>query len=250
MPRPTKAKSTVSAESAPVVETVPVPVVETVVETVPVPVPVVKAPRVKKEKAVAVVAPVVEVPAVVAPVVEVVEQPAETVEEGAPRRQRAVHSRETVLRDFAELVSNLESEITTARAAGGKAGAASTKTLRRVLSSVKDLQRATSQAIKTKPVSQRKNNHSGFLKPVQISGEIAKFTGFDASQLHSRVDVNNYICEYIKKNNLQNPEDRRQILPDEKLAKVIGYTPGTDKPLTYPVLQQFMTRHYPSSKTA
>lgn len=242
MPRPTKAKSTVSAESAPV----SAPVVA-VVETAPAPV-VVKAPRVKKEKAAAVVEPVVEVPAVV--VAPVVEQPAETAEEGAPRRQRAVHTRETVLRDFAELVSNLESEITTARAASGKAGAATTKTLRRVLSSVKDLQRATSQAIKTKPVSQRKNNHSGFLKPVQISGEIAKFTGFDASQLHSRVDVNNYICEYIKKNNLQNPEDRRQILPDEKLAKVIGYTPGTDKPLTYPVLQQFMTRHYPSAKSA
>ena len=244
MPRPTKAKSTVSAESAPVV-------VEPVAEVAPVPA-VVKAPRVKKEKATTpavVVAPVVDVPAVVEPVVEVVEQPSETADEGAPRRQRAVHSRETVLRDFAELVSNLESEITTARAAGGKTGAAATKTLRRVLSSIKDLQRATSQAIKTKPVSQRKNNHSGFLKPVQISGEIAKFTGFDASQLHSRVDVNNYICDYIKKNNLQNPNDRRQILPDDKLAKVIGYTHG-DKPLTYPVLQQYMTRHYPSAKSA
>jgi len=122
--------------------------------------------------------------------------------------------------------------------------------LRRVLANVKDLQRATAQAIKQKPVSARKNNHSGFLKPVQISSDIAKFTGFDVSQLHSRVDVNNYICEYIKKNNLQNPTDRRQIIPDEKLAKVIGYTHGTDKPLTYPVLQQYMTRHYPSSKLA
>lgn len=250
MPRPTKAKSTVSAESVPaapavVVESVPA----VVVESVPAPAAV-KAPRVKKEKTPAPVVVVPEVPAVVVP--EVVEEVAveQPTEDGAPRRQRAVHSRETVLRDFAELVSNLESEITTARATGGKTGAATTKILRRLLTSVKDLQRATSQAIKTKPVSARKNNHSGFLKPVQISGEIAKFTGFDATQLHSRVDVNNYICEYIKKNNLQNPEDRRQILPDEKLAKVIGYTQGTDKPLTYPVLQQYMTRHYPSAKSA
>ena len=234
MPRPTKAKST---EPAPVVPT-PAPVVPTPAPVVPTPATeVVKAPRVKKIA----VAPVVEVP--------VVEQAVETLDESAPRR-RAVHNRESVLRDFAELISNLESEITTSRAAGGKQCAATTKVLRRVMASVKDLQRAASQAIKTKPVSQRKNNHSGFLKPVQISGEIAKFTGFDVSQLHSRVDVNNYICDYIKKNNLQNPEDRRQILPDDKLAKVIGYTSGTDKPLTYPVLQQFMTRHYPSSKTA
>ena len=244
MPRPTKSKSTVSAESA------PVPAAVVVEPSVPV-TPVVKAPRVKKEKVVPapVEVPVVEVPAPVeVPVVEEeVVVPGEV--EDAPRRQRTVHTRETVLRDFAELVSNLESEITTARTAGGKTGAATTKTLRRVLLTVKDLQRSTSQAIKTKPVSQRKNNHSGFLKPVQISGEIAKFTGFDASQLHSRVDVNNYICEYIKKNNLQNPADRRQILPDDKLAKVIGYAQG-DKPLTYPVLQQYMTRHYPSAKSA
>jgi len=249
MPRPTKAKS---AESAPVAVATPAPVA--VATPAPVVAPtteVVKAPRVKKEKVAVAASAVVEVPVAASAVVEVpvVEQVAETAVEGAPRR-RAVHNRESVLRDFAELISNLESEITTSRAAGGKQCAATTKVLRRVMTSVKDLQRATFQAIKTKPVSQRKNNHSGFLKPVQISGEIAKFTGFDASQLHSRVDVNNYICDYIKKNNLQNPEDRRQILPDDKLAKVIGYTPGTDKPLTYPVLQQFMTRHYPSAKSA
>jgi len=259
MPRPSKSKTVVTevSEKPAVVSEKPV---EVPVAEKPAVVPVAEkaVEKVSKKRTKAAAEPaVVEVvaePAVAKPVEEVVAEPAvaEVVAdevEGAvegEQRKRAVHSRETVLRDFSALISLIEGEIALSRSSGGKTGA--TKTLRRVLASVKDLQRAAANVIKQKPVSLRKNNHSGFLKPVQISQEIAKFTGFDVTQLHSRVDVNNYICEYIKKNNLQNPTDRRQIVPDEKLAGVIGYKHGTDKPLTYPILQQYMTRHYPSSK--
>lgn len=255
MPRPSKSKTVVTevtdkpavVAEKPVDVPVPVPVPVAVVEK-----PVEKVSK-KRTKAVpeTVPEPVPEPAEAVAVVEPAVVEPSttEVVEEGTvdgEQRKRTVHSRDTVLRDFAALISLIDSEIALSRSSGGKSGA--TKTLRRVLSSVKDLQRAAANVIKQKPVSLRKNNHSGFLKPVQISQEIAKFTGFDVTQLHSRVDVNNYICEYIKKNNLQNPTDRRQIVPDEKLAGVIGYKHGTDKPLTYPILQQYMTRHYPRSK--
>ena len=237
MPRQTKAK-TVSETTSQAVS------VPAVVEVVAAPVEVAPAKSARKRAVKVEVSAPVEVAAPAPVVVEEVVA-SEEAADPAQRKQRAVHTRETVLRDFSELTSYLESEITASRSATGKAG--NTKALRRVLSSVKDLQRAVSHAIKQKPASARKNNNSGFLKPVQISPEISKFTGFDASQLHSRVDVNNYICAYIKKHNLQNPADRRQIVPDEKLASVIGYTHGTDKPLTYPGLQKYMTRHYPSA---
>jgi len=245
-PRQTKAKTVVTETTS---QAVPVPTPVATPQAVSAPADVVaKAPRKRAVKTEVVPEPVpVPVPTPVEVVPEVEPATETTTGEADPtaRKQRAVHTRDTVLRDFSELMSYLDSEITTSRGSSGKTG--NTKSLRRVLSNVKDLQRAVSHAIKQKPVSARKNNNSGFLKPVQISSEIAKFTGFDASQLHSRVDVNNYICAYIKKNNLQNPADRRQIVPDDKLASVIGYTHGTDKPLTYPGLQKYMTRHYPTS---
>ena len=245
MPRPSK-KTVTEATTAPVEKQAPVaPVVEQVAQ----PVVEKKAPR-KRSKAADTTAPPAEQPsateAVPTPATETPVADSVPAEEVKHTKQRAVHTRETVLRDFAECISYLTTEIDASRATSGKS--ANTKTLRTVLTKVKDLQRATGHAIKQKPTSQRKNNNSGFLKPVQISPEIAKFTGFDASQLHSRVDVNNFICEYIKSKNLQNPEDRRQIVPDEKLAKVIGYKHGVDSPLTYPTLQKFMKSHYPKTE--
>jgi upstream activation factor subunit UAF30 len=38
----------------------------------------------------------------------------------------------------------------------------------------------------------------------------------------SRVEVVSKVWEYIKKNNLQNPENRREILADAKLEPVFG----------------------------
>jgi chromatin remodeling complex protein RSC6 len=94
--------------------------------------------------------------------------------------------------------------------------------------------------------STRKNNtNSGFLKPVKISKEMAKFTGWEANELRSRVDVTKMICDYIKKNNLQNPSDRRQIMADTKLSKLLNYDSKKDtEPLTYYRIQSFMKPHF------
>ena len=54
---------------------------------------------------------------------------------------------------------------------------------------------------------------------LKLSAELSAVVG--AKEL-SRGDVTKKIWEYIKSNNLQNPENRRQIVPDEKLTKVFG----------------------------
>ena len=100
--------------------------------------------------------------------------------------------------------------------------------------------------MKQKKRSTRKNNNnSGFLKPVPISKEMAKFTGWSADEPRSRVDVTKYICNYIKENDLQNPEDRRQILADSKLRKLLKYDPeSATQPLTYFHIQSLMKNHF------
>ena len=79
---------------------------------------------------------------------------------------------------------------------------------------------------------------------------MSKFTGWDEDELHSRADVTKYICAYVKKNGLQNPDDGRQIMPDTKLQKLLGYDPRSDKTLTYFNLQTFLKRqnHFPQEK--
>ena len=55
--------------------------------------------------------------------------------------------------------------------------------------------------------------------PIQPSKELAGIIGTDES---TRGEVTKKVWEYIKKHDLQNPDNRRQIVPDEKLSKVFG----------------------------
>ena len=84
---------------------------------------------------------------------------------------------------------------------------------------------------------------SGFLKPVPISNAMASFTGWSPTELKSRVDVTKFLCSYIKDNNLQNPSDRRQIILDSKLTKLLDYKEGA--PLTYFDMQSHLKKHFP-----
>lgn len=56
-------------------------------------------------------------------------------------------------------------------------------------------------------------------KPLQPSPELAEVVG---SGMIARGEVVSKVWEYIKKNNLQNPENKREILADNVLKKVFG----------------------------
>ncbi|MGH7057355.1 MAG: SWIB/MDM2 domain-containing protein [Acetobacteraceae bacterium] len=62
-------------------------------------------------------------------------------------------------------------------------------------------------------------NQNALQKPLQPSKELAQVIG---PELRSRGDVVSKIWDYIKKNKLQNPENRREILADDKLRGVFG----------------------------
>jgi upstream activation factor subunit UAF30 len=56
-------------------------------------------------------------------------------------------------------------------------------------------------------------------KPLQPSKELAAVVG---SEPLSRPDVVSRIWIYIKSNNLQNPQNKREILADDKLEPIFG----------------------------
>ena len=189
---------------------------------------------------------------VAAPVVEeVVVDDEEVVEETTdvvtPKtRTRRVVSKESVQTEFDSLVESLDQEIDRQRTAGTKGGNVRfLRSLRKKMIRLKKDSHKVSNMKRRNP-NRAKNNSSGFMKPVKISKDMTKFTGWDSSELKSRVDVTRYICNYVKENNLQNPDDRRQIVPDKKLRNLLKLDKAAlkDEPLTYYSLQKKIQPHF------
>ena len=59
----------------------------------------------------------------------------------------------------------------------------------------------------------------GIHAPVQPSPELGEIVG---NEKLPRSQVISKVWDYIKSNNLQNPENKREILADDKLKKVFG----------------------------
>ncbi len=61
--------------------------------------------------------------------------------------------------------------------------------------------------------------NSKFMQPMNLSPELAAVIGKGP---FPRTQVTKKIWAYIKKHKLQDPKNMRNIVPDEKLAKVFG----------------------------
>ena len=61
---------------------------------------------------------------------------------------------------------------------------------------------------------------SGFSKPQLISEELCKFLGKSKGSMISRIEVTKHITNYIKKYNLQDPDERKIFKPDKKLKEL------------------------------
>jgi chromatin remodeling complex protein RSC6 len=113
-----------------------------------------------------------------------------------------------------------------------------------LLKEARKLKSIVVRATKKTKNSSKGNSSSGFMKPVNISSQMAKFTGWNVEEPHSRLDVTRFICQYIKENNLQDENDGRKIIPDKKLKKLLDYHPSKEEPLTYCYLQKKVQPHF------
>ena len=77
---------------------------------------------------------------------------------------------------------------------------------------------AAKKAPAKKPAAKRKPN-AAFMKPVQPSATLAAVVG---STPMPRTEVTSKLWAYIKKNNLQDKVNRRNINADDKLKAVFG----------------------------
>ena len=85
---------------------------------------------------------------------------------------------------------------------------------------------------------------NGFSKPGPVSDELRKFLGMTSEDLIARTEVTKRITGYCKEHNLQNETDKRIILPDAKLRKLLNVSKSDQ--LTYFNLQKYMKVHFPN----
>jgi hypothetical protein len=95
-----------------------------------------------------------------------------------------------------------------------------------------------------------KNSPSGFAKPNKISDELCDFIGVPHGTEKSRTDITRLINAYVKEHNLNKPDNKRFILPDDKLKKILNV--GDSEEINYFILQRLISHHFPASasKTA
>ena len=67
--------------------------------------------------------------------------------------------------------------------------------------------------------------NSAFMRPVGISDTLAEIVGQGPM---ARTEVTKKVWDYIKKNKIQDQNNKRMINPDQKLGKVLGSSQPID----------------------
>lgn len=207
-----------------------------------------RAPRSKKVAPVPVSALVVEQPAAVAAVAEMPEPeeielpvvapaaPAAAAPEAAPvedeKKRKRTAGKDKLLTDFEALTAKLTPLLETQKTLW--------KEFLKVKSDTYRLLKLKTTERRTKDVS-----NSGFMKPVRVSRELELFLQKDNAQTDklTRAYLTATLCEYIKKHNLQNPQDKRIIRPDDSLKRLFQLTDAETEPLTYYNIQKKIQSH-------
>ena len=205
-----------------------------------------KTKRAKKSTtstpAVETAAPVVETAAVVeTPVVEtssstdapVVETSTASTSVGAEQLEADYNSLMTRLGEFKTLYTGITSDLRRLQ-----------KNMNRYIRESSKRSRKPKNTDPNRP----KRPPSGFAKPALISNELCSFLGVENGTEMARTEVTKHLTTYIKEHNLQDQENKRKILPDSKLQKLLNVTPSDE--LTYFNLQKFMKVHFPKSASA
>jgi upstream activation factor subunit UAF30 len=122
-----------------------------------------------------------------------------------------------------------------------------------ISSDLKKLQKTVHKHVKESSKKQKKKRNmdpnrvkrepSGFAKPALISTQLCSFLGKPEGTEMARTEVTKYLTQYIKKHNLQDEANRRKILPDQPLQKLLNVGKGDE--VTYFNLQKYMKVHFP-----
>jgi chromatin remodeling complex protein RSC6 len=164
-----------------------------------------------------------------------------TTETAAPAE---VRSSDVILASLQETLKALGSEVTTRIREAVKDAVEATKAIKREARDSKKRRRvdpATMTPEERKAWEARRANNA-FLKMRPISDELCSFMGLPAKSQRSQTDVTKFVSNYVKSHNCFDPNFKRRILPDAKLAKLLRAKDGQE--VTYLNLQSFLKVHF------
>jgi chromatin remodeling complex protein RSC6 len=123
-----------------------------------------------------------------------------------------------------------------------------TNDVREVTTSIRVLQKEHTRFVRenskknTKRLNRVKRTASGFAKPTLLSDEMYDFLAIEKNTLVVRNDVTRKLNEYVLSNNLRDSKDKRNIIPDAKMRKLLNFTDGDS--LTYFNIQKYIKHHF------
>jgi chromatin remodeling complex protein RSC6 len=98
-----------------------------------------------------------------------------------------------------------------------------------------------------KQLEKKPRQPSGFQLPVSLSNHLCDFLEIEHHTKMPRTEVTKRLIKYISEKELINPEKKTQIIPDEKLSKLLGEDVDLSS-LTRFTIQKYMNCHYLSNK--
>ena len=104
----------------------------------------------------------------------------------------------------------------------------------------KQYQKNLKHGHKQKP-KQSSGQPNGFAMPSYISPELCDFLQVPHGTEMARTEVTQKLTAYTQVHKLQNPSNKRELIPDAKLKELLQ--PGAE-PVTYFNLQKYMKKHY------
>ena len=209
------------------------PVVAPVVVAAPVVAPVAekKAPKAKVVKA---AAPPTKVEATVPTVAAVVDAPEQATLPAQERLSAVVEK----LKDAQSKFNTEIKEITKEAMAAVKAAGREIKDAKKRKRSKKPEDMTPEE----KKAWEARRANNAFLKPRLLTPELCTFMGLPHNSLRSQTDVTKFVATYVKSHNCFDPANKRRIIPDAVLAKLLKCT---DKDtVTYLNLQSYLKNHY------
>ena len=221
-----KTKKTVTKKV--VAESAPAPVAS------PAPAPAAAEKKVRAKKAPAATPAKVEA---VVPTVSAPETAAPAAESSAPADQR--------LQAVAERLRGIQSTLATELKEIAKDLLAAVKVAQREIKDSKKRKRSKRPEEMTpeeKKAWEARRANNAFLKPRALSGELCAFMRIAAGSQRSQTEVTKFVSTYVKEHNCFDPANKRRILPDAALSKLLKVT---DKDtVTYLNLQSYLKAHF------
>lgn len=164
--------------------------------------------------------------------------------EAAPVEAVDSRTADAILSSLQESLKTISAEMTTRMRAAVASALEASKAVKRELRSKgkrnrKDPKDMTPEELK---VYETRRANNAFLKLRPLSDELCTFMGLPSKSQKSQTDVTKFVANYVKTHNCFDPNFKRRILPDTKLAKLLR---AKDKEeITYLNLQRFLKVHF------